>query len=47
VTGGLTARAGLPALPTPGTHGYEVRHRDAVARTARLLAGYLCRRSRC
>lgn len=40
---GQTALAALISLPTLSTHGYEVQHRDAVDRTARLLAEYLRR----
>ncbi|MDK3255472.1 hypothetical protein QOZ86_03035 [Blastococcus capsensis] len=40
---GQAARAGLLTLPPLSTHGYEVQHRDAVDRCARLVAGYLRR----
>ncbi|CCG05517.1 putative aminopeptidase [Blastococcus saxobsidens] len=40
---GQTPLAGLVSLPTLSTHGYEVQHRDAVDRCARLVAEYLRR----
>jgi putative aminopeptidase FrvX len=43
VGSGHTARAGLLALPTLSTHGYEVQHTETVGRVARLVADFLCR----
>lgn len=40
---GQAARAGLIALPTLSTHGYEVQHAETVGRAARLVAEFLCR----
>jgi putative aminopeptidase FrvX len=40
---GVAARAGMLAIPTLSTHGYEVIHREAIPAMAEILVEYLLR----